>query len=172
MDIRIQELAHNLVSYSCRVGKGDQVYINYIGRDTKELAKALVREVYDAGGIPYPHYEEPEIQREVLLHATKEQMELMAAADALQMGKMDCFIGVRGSDNVSELADVPAERMSLMRSIILRLCIIKYGYPRPAGWCSVIPIAPWRSFPVQAQKPLLISISASAIWITPRWPRR
>ena len=59
------------------------------------------------------HYEEPEIQREVLLHATKEQMELMAAADALQMGKMDCFIGVRGSDNVSELADVPAERMSL-----------------------------------------------------------
>ena len=27
MDIRIQELAHNLVSYSCRVGKGDQVYI-------------------------------------------------------------------------------------------------------------------------------------------------
>ena len=49
------------------------------------------------GGIPYPHYEEPEIQREVLLHATKEQMELMAAADALQMGKMDCFIGVRGS---------------------------------------------------------------------------
>lgn len=113
MDTRIQELAHNLVSYSCRVGKGDQVYINYIGRDTKELAKALVREVYDAGGIPYPHYEDPEIQREVLLHATKEQMELMAAADALQMGKMDCFIGVRGSDNVSELADVPAERMSL-----------------------------------------------------------
>ena len=59
MDERIKKLAHNLVSYSCRVGKGDQVYINYIGRETRALAKELVREVYDAGGIPYVHYEDP-----------------------------------------------------------------------------------------------------------------
>ena len=113
MDRRIQELAHNLVSYSCRVGRGDKVWIHYIGRETKELAKALVREVYEAGGIPFPRSEDPELQREMLLHATEEQMKLMAEADALMMGKMDCYIGVRGSDNVSELSDVPADRMKL-----------------------------------------------------------
>ena len=64
--------------------------------------------MYEAGGIPFPRSEDPELQREMLLHATEEQMKLMAEADALMMGKMDCYIGVRGSDNVSELSDVPA----------------------------------------------------------------
>ncbi|HIS80809.1 MAG TPA: aminopeptidase, partial [Candidatus Scatomonas merdavium] len=113
MDERIQKLAHNLVSYSCRVSRGDKVWIHYIGRETKELAKALVREVYEAGGIPFPRSEDPELQREMLLHATEEQMKLLAAADGLMMEQMDCYIGIRGSDNVSELSDVPAERMKL-----------------------------------------------------------
>ena len=37
----------------------------------------------------------------------------MAEVDALEMSKMDCYIGVRGSDNVSELSDAPSECMML-----------------------------------------------------------
>lgn len=113
MDSRIKKLAEGLVNYSCNVKEGDKVYIHYIGKDTKDLARQLVKEVYKAKGIPFVHYTEPQVQREVLLHATKEQMELMAEADSLEMSKMDCYIGVRGSDNVSELSDVPSDRMAL-----------------------------------------------------------
>lgn len=113
MDGRIKELAAGLVNYSCKVKAGDNVYIHYIGKDTKELARQLVKEVYRAGGIPFIHFTDPQLQREQLLHATKEQMELMAEVDALEMSKMDCYIGVRGSDNVSELSDVPSECMAL-----------------------------------------------------------
>ena len=113
MDERIKTLAKNLVQYSCGVKPQDKVYIHYIGKDTKDLARQLIKEVYAAGGVPFAHYTDPQVQREILLGATKEQMELMAEVDGLEMSRMDCYIGVRGSDNVAEQADVPAERMEL-----------------------------------------------------------
>lgn len=112
MDSRIEQLAKGLVNYSCRVKEGDKVYIHYIGKDTTDLARQLVKEVYKAKGIPFVHFTDPRVQREVLLHATKEQMELMAEIDSREMAEMDCYIGVRGSDNVAELSDVPSECMA------------------------------------------------------------
>ena len=113
MDSRIEQLAKGLVGYSCGVKEGDRVYIHYIGKETTDLARQLVKEVYRAKGVPFVHFTDPKVQREVLLHATKEQMELMAEIDAREMSQMDCYIGIRGSDNVAELSDVPSERMAL-----------------------------------------------------------
>lgn len=113
MDERLVKLAKGLVNYSCNVQPGEKVYIHYIGADTKQLARQLVKEVYAAGGVPFVHYTDPQMQREILLHATKEQMELMAQVDGLEMSRMDCYIGVRGAENVTELSDVPSDRMRL-----------------------------------------------------------
>lgn len=113
MDSRIVKLAKLLVNYSCSIQPGEKVYIHYIGRETKDLARQLVKEVYAAGGVPFIHYTEPQLQREVLLSCTKEQMEAMAEVDAKEMSMMDAYIAVRGSDNVSELADVPSDKMKL-----------------------------------------------------------
>ena len=113
MDSRIVKLAKLLVNYSCSIQPGEKVYIHYIGRETKDLARQLVKEVYSAGGVPFVHYTEPQLQREVLLSCTKEQMEAMAEVDAKEMSMMDAYIAVRGSDNVSELADVPSDKMKL-----------------------------------------------------------
>lgn len=113
MDSRIVKLAKLLVNYSCSIQPGEKVYIHYIGRETKDLARQLVKEVYAAGGVPFVHYTEPQLQREVLLSCTKEQMEAMAEVDAKEMSMMDAYIAVRGSDNVSELADVPSDKMKL-----------------------------------------------------------
>ena len=107
MDERIKKLAHNLVNYSVRVQPEEKVYIHYIGSTTKDLARAFVKETYNAGGIPFVHYTDTTLQREVLLNCTKEQMELMAEIDAEEMSQMDCYIAVRGSDNIAELSDVP-----------------------------------------------------------------
>lgn len=113
MDERIRTLAKGLVNYSCQVKEGDKVYIHYTGESTRPLAKELVREVYRAGGLPFIHYTDPQLQRLWIMECTREQMELTAEVDALEMSKMDCYIAVRGSGNVSELSDVPAGRMAL-----------------------------------------------------------
>ena len=46
MDKRIEQLAHNLVTFSTNVQKGEKVLINAGGiEDTRDLVKALVRSI-------------------------------------------------------------------------------------------------------------------------------
>lgn len=113
MDERIKVLAKSLVNYSMEVKKGDKVYVHYIGASTQDLARQLVKEVYKAGGVPFVHYTDVKLQREMLLNCTEEQMSLMAKIDAAEMDQMDCYVAVRGAENVSELADVPSDKMNL-----------------------------------------------------------
>ena len=113
MDERIKVMAHNLVNYSMSVKEGDKVYVHYIGEATEDLARQLIKEIYKVKGIPFVHYTSQRAQREILLHCTKEQLQLMAEVDGMEMDKMDCYVAVRGTENVSELADVPADKMQL-----------------------------------------------------------
>ncbi|MDF2822026.1 MAG: hypothetical protein K0R15_2474 [Clostridiales bacterium] len=117
MDERIKVLAKNLVNYSCAVKPGEKVLINGVGSAVMDLVRQLVKEVYIAGGLPFVNIQNPAITREILLNASEEQLKLMAEVDCLQMSNMDCFIGVRGSDNVSELSDVPADKNKLYDSL-------------------------------------------------------
>lgn len=117
MDERVKKLAYNLVNYSMKVKKGEKVYVHYIGAATQDLARQLIKEVYAVGGIPFPHYTDQTVQREMLLNCTEEQLKLMAEIDGAEMDQMDCYVAVRGSDNVAELSDVPSEKMSLYDSL-------------------------------------------------------
>ena len=117
MDDRMKTLAHNLVNYSVAVKPGDKVWINYIGQTTVDLARLLIKEVYEAGGIPFPHFEDQRVHREVLMGCSEEQLDIMSEVDSLMMSKMDCFIGVRGADNAFELADVLPEKMTMYNKL-------------------------------------------------------
>jgi Leucyl aminopeptidase (aminopeptidase T) len=113
MDTRIKTLAKNLVNYSCAIKANEKVLIHHMGEDTRDLTRQLIKEIYKVKGIPFVRYTDPKVQREILLNASVEQMEQMAEVDSLEMAKMDCYIGVRGSENVAELADVPAKQMEI-----------------------------------------------------------
>lgn len=111
MDQRILTLAHNLVNYSCRIQTGENVLISYTGDSPKPLVKALIKEVYKAGGHPFIEAIDPSIQRELLLGNDGQMLDMWSAIDLHRMEKMDAFIGIRASDNVTETADVPGEAM-------------------------------------------------------------
>ncbi len=113
MDDRNKVLARNLVLYSMEVKPGDNVYVHFIGEQTEELARAIIQEVYTAGGIPFPHYTCQRVLRELLLHCNVDQIRLMAEVDAAEMSRMDCYVAVRGNDNVAELSDVPSDKMAI-----------------------------------------------------------
>ncbi len=113
MDQRNLDLAKTLVQYSCDVQKGEKVLIHSIGAKPEELVRAIIKEVYKRGGLPFIEHTNVKIQREILMNCSQEQLELMASVDCARMSEMSCYIGIRGSDNVSELADVPSEKMKL-----------------------------------------------------------
>lgn len=113
MDNRIINLADVLVDYSTRIQKGEKVLINYSGNDAKPLVRQLIKKIYAKGAYPYVNISDSAVTREILLGAEKEQVEFMKEYQFHQMKGMDAYIGIAGSDNTSELADVPAERLNM-----------------------------------------------------------
>ncbi len=117
MDPRNEQLAKNLVNYSCRVEKGEKVLISSNGLTDMPLVKAIIKEVYKAGGIPYVDIRSNSIERELLMGATKEQYEFLAKVDAMKMEQMDAYIGIGANSNTAELSDVPAEKMDMYEKV-------------------------------------------------------
>lgn len=111
-DQRMTKLARLLVQHSMKVKSGDNVLIDVYG-EKGELARALVPEVYQAGGYPFVQLNNHALLRAQLLDTSEEHMKRIAALDLERMKAMDCYVAIRGSENVNELADVPAEKMKL-----------------------------------------------------------
>lgn len=111
-DPRIEQLARNLIRYSCNLQKGEKVLIEMFGPEV-DLVKACVKEAYAVGAIPFVSLKNQEVIRELLLGATKEQYELMASWDVQRMKTMDAYIGIRGWNNANEHADVPPEKSQI-----------------------------------------------------------
>ncbi len=115
-DHRIEILAKNLVNYSCKVQAGEKVLVETKGFELP-LTKALIKEVYRAGGMPFVTIKNDEITRALLNGCNEQQIKLMAEFELARMKAMDAYIGIRYSDNSNELGDVPEDKMKLYSSL-------------------------------------------------------
>jgi len=113
MDPRIKKLAESLVHYSCRIEKGENVLVSYAGDTAKPLIRQIIKEIYAAGAYPYMEIKDNAITRELALNCEQSQLEFQRDYELMQMKGMQAFIAVRAYGNVSELADVPADKMTL-----------------------------------------------------------
>lgn len=111
-DQRIAKMANMLINYSVSLKPEEKILIEITG-DGKELAKALVKEAYMAGGVPYVNIRESDIDRVILQECTAEQIKLMGEVDAARMKQMDAYIGIRASRNANELGSVPSDKMKI-----------------------------------------------------------
>jgi aminopeptidase len=111
-DPRVNKLAETLVNYSCATRSGDRVLIEAI--DVPHgFTVACVRAARAAGAHPIVWLKSNEIDRALRLDATLEQFTLMADYEELAMSRVQCYIGARGTPNVSELSDVKSENQKL-----------------------------------------------------------
>ncbi len=115
-DPRMDALARNLIRHSVRAQKGEKVLIQ-ANNCVPELVRALVRETYDAGALPFVSIKDKTVERELLLHATKEQLRVRAEIELAEMSRMDCFIGFTAPQNLSAWSDVPQEKLDLYNTV-------------------------------------------------------
>ncbi|UHA75799.1 aminopeptidase [Paenibacillus sp. 481] len=115
-DPRLQQLAHNLVCYSIDVQPGENVLVEMIGSE-RELVNCIIDEIAKRGGRPFVELTDYSVLRTLLRNATQEQMETWKEYDLLRMQNMQGYIGIRGSNNVNELSDVPKDKKKLYDSI-------------------------------------------------------
>ena len=112
-DDRFDKLAKLLVEYSIRLTRNETVLIEAF--DTPdEMAVALVRAVRNAGGVPFALVYHARVNRALAIEASDRQLTLMAGHELARMKKMNAYIAVRGSHNITELSDVPADKMKLI----------------------------------------------------------
>jgi aminopeptidase len=140
-DPRYTKLARLLVNYSTKVKKGDRVLLDMI-EVPDEFSVELIRAVRTAGGEPLVEVRHNRVSRELLRGTNDKHASLVRDLELARMKKVQAYIALRGSPNISENSDVPSDRMALYSRITrpvlnyrvnkTRWCVLRWPSPSMA----------------------------------------
>jgi len=140
-DPRFDRLADGLVNFSTKLEHGDTVLIDAFDIPA-EMTVALIRAARQAGAVPLVQTHMARIVREMSIEAQEAQLDLNSALQLAQMKKMTAYIALRGGDNITEMSDVPPEKMKLvakkMKPVLdwrvkkTRWCVLRWPSPSMA----------------------------------------
>jgi aminopeptidase len=116
-DPHLTQLAEVLTGFSTKLQKGERVLIDAFDIPD-EFVVELVRAARRRGALPYVNLQHVRLTRELLLGAEAAQYETQAAVELMRMKRMQAYIAVRGSPNIFETSDVPAERVQLASKLL------------------------------------------------------
>ena len=112
-DPRIDQLAEQLVRYSTKLKRGEKVLIDCYDVPSA-VPIALIRAVRAVKATPFVQINQATVTREMALKADEKQYDIISKAALNQMKSMDAYIAVRGSHNITEMSDVPEDKMKLV----------------------------------------------------------
>lgn len=112
-DLRIEKLAKNLLAYSVKLQKNENILIEVLGEEGIPLAKELIKQAEKIGARPYFNIINYELLRVMLQNATEEQIKLYSKHDTQRMKDMDAYIGIRAIANTFELSNIDNKIMDM-----------------------------------------------------------
>ncbi len=115
MDQRFRKLAKSLINYSINLQQGEKVLLEVTDCGIP-LAQALIEEAYAVGGVPFITVKNSSLQRALISGCSQAQIEQIAEYEAERMRSMDAYISVRAAENISEMSDVPTEKMHIYQT--------------------------------------------------------
>ena len=119
-DERNAVLAKNLIDYSVSLKPGEILYLEIKGVESLELGKEIVRYATKKGGVPFWFYNDESILRQYLKTAKDDQLRKLGDLHLEMMKRSSAYIGLRGSDNPFDLADIPADRMDKYQKLFYK----------------------------------------------------
>ena len=132
VDPRMNKLADLLISHSVELGSGEHVLIEAF--DVPEaMVIATIQATRRAGGHPHVALRSNRILRALYADAADDNFQVWADCDTFRMKRMQAYIGLRGSHNVSELSGIPDDRMKQMARL----------YQKPVHFEVRIPMTRW-----------------------------
>ncbi|MBF0441288.1 MAG: aminopeptidase [Oligoflexales bacterium] len=118
-DRRNEILARQLVHYSISLQKGEILYLEVKGKEALELAKDIIREATLIGAIPFWFYNDESVERSWLKDTSREQMKIFGEIHLDLMKKADAYIGLRGSDNPFNFADIDRQKLKMREELFV-----------------------------------------------------
>jgi aminopeptidase len=117
IDPRFLELAEGLVAFSTALKQGERVLIDAF--DVPDaMTIALVRAARRRGAYPYVQIQHGRVTRELAVGAAEAQFAPHAQIELARMRQMDAYIALRGSNNIFETSDVPADKVKLVSRLM------------------------------------------------------
>jgi aminopeptidase len=116
-DPRIRKLADLLINYSVALKPGEKVLLEAIDVP-HAFPRAVVESAAKAGGSALVLLKSNEVTRSLMLNGSEASWGLTADVEYLQMQNVQCYIGARGSNNISEMSDVPMEKQRVYESTV------------------------------------------------------
>ncbi len=105
-DKRNEILARQLLEYSVKIQPGEVLYLEIKGKETLELGKQIIRLATEKGAVPFWYYNDESLIRQWVGKANDDQFKKQAELHLELMTRADAYIGLRGSDNPFDLADI------------------------------------------------------------------
>jgi aminopeptidase len=140
-DPRYTKLAKLLVEYSTALKRGDHILLDMMDVPD-EFTIELIRAARKAGAVPIVETRHTRIGRELLRGTDEKHAALARDLELFRMKKMQAYIAIRGSENASENADVPSDRMAMYSRMIrpvlnhrvnkTRWCVLRWPTPSMA----------------------------------------
>ncbi|MBO6101964.1 MAG: aminopeptidase [Opitutales bacterium] len=110
-DLRYNRLAKLLCGYSVKVSEGENVLIDAC-EIPDEMVEALIEEVVRLGGNPFVKQSTQRVNRKINMLSGGGRLETAAAIELETIKKMQCYIALRGSNNIFENGDIAQEQLS------------------------------------------------------------
>jgi aminopeptidase len=140
-DPRFDLLAKNLINFSTALKPGEKVLLDMFDVPD-EMTVALVRAARAAGAVPLVQIHHGRVSREMAIAAQDAGLDVLSNVQLTQMKKVDAYIAFRGGLNITEMADVPAEKMKLvskkMKAVLdwrvkkTKWCVLRWPSPSMA----------------------------------------
>jgi len=140
-DPRYTKLAKLLVEYSTALKKGERILLDMIDVPD-EFTIELIRATRAVGAVPFVETRHTRVGREMLRAIDEKHAGDVRDLELFRMKKMQAYIAIRGSENASENADVPSDRMSMYSRVIrpvlnyrvnkTRWCVLRWPTPSMA----------------------------------------
>ncbi len=119
-DPRNTTLAKSLIDYSVDLKPGEIVYIEVKGLAALDLGRELVRYATERGGVPFWYYNDDSILRHFIRTASDDQFKALGDYHLEMMKRAAAYIGIRGSENSFDLADIDRDQMEKYQKIFYK----------------------------------------------------
>ncbi|MBE6443275.1 MAG: aminopeptidase [Alphaproteobacteria bacterium] len=134
IDDRITKLAENILKNSVKLKKGEKIYIEAFSESTKDLFNEFIRIATKMGAVPFYMYNDNSFVKNLVDNANPQQIEQYAKWHKSLMDDMDCYVAVRGYDDLFAMSDVSPAKMKTYNEIYYNLVHFDARIPN-TRWC-------------------------------------
>lgn len=119
-DKRNEILSRQLIDYSLAMKKGETLYLEIKGKETLEIGKQIIRLAAEKGVTVFWYYNDESLLRQWVKNASDDQFKAQAELHLHLMQKADAYIGLRGSDNPFDMADIDEKQVEKHNSLFYK----------------------------------------------------